>query len=98
MAVKDLNWLQAILKILFVELFADFVQKHLTPDASTALATALVSSRLDYYNSTMFHSKSPSGKTATVQNSLARVVTSSTRFTAINHYWTDFVGYQLHLE
>ena len=56
--IKDLNRLQGIFKILFVELFADFVQKHLTSDASTALAIVLVNSRLDYYKSTMFYSKS----------------------------------------
>ena len=41
------------------------VRKHLTLDVSTALANALVSSRLDYCNSTTFPSKSPSKQTAT---------------------------------
>ena len=41
------------------------VRKHLTLDASTALANALVSSRLDYCNSTTFPSRSPSKQTAT---------------------------------
>ena len=41
------------------------VRKHLSLDASTALANALVSSRLDYCNSTTFYSKGTSGQTAT---------------------------------
>ena len=42
------------------------VRKHLNLDASTALANALVSSRLDYCNA-LLHSipKGPSGQTAT---------------------------------
>ena len=55
---------------------------HLTLDASTALANALVSSRLDYCNS-LLHSiaKVHLNKLQCVQNALARVVTKSTRFT-----------------
>ena len=59
------------------------VRKHLSLDASTALANALVSSRLDYCNS-LLHSipKVHLDKLQRVQNSLARVVTKSTRFTS----------------
>ena len=58
------------------------VRKHLTLDASTALANALVSSRLDYCNS-LLHSLPGVhlNKLQRVQNALARVVTKSTRFT-----------------
>ena len=58
-------------------------RKFLTLDASTALANALVSSRLDYCNS-LLHSipKVHLDKLQRVQNSLARVVTKSTRFTS----------------
>ena len=57
------------------------VRKHLTLDASTALANALVSSTLDYCNS-LLHSipKLHLNKLQRVQNSLARVVNESTRF------------------
>ena len=59
------------------------VRKHLSVDASTALANALVSSRLDYCNA-LLHSipKVHLDKLQRVQNSLARVVTKSTRFTS----------------
>ena len=58
------------------------VQKHLTLDASTAMANALVSSRLDYCNS-LLHSLPGVhlNKLQRVQNALVRVVTKSTRFT-----------------
>ena len=57
------------------------VRKHLTLDASTAPANALVSSRLDYCNS-LLHSipRVHLNKIQHVQNFLARVVTKSTRF------------------
>ena len=59
------------------------VRKHLTVDASTALANALVSSRLDYCNS-LLHSLPGVylNKLQRVQNALARVVTKSTRLTS----------------
>ena len=59
------------------------VRKHLTLDASTALANALVRSRLDYCNS-LLHSLPGVhlNKLLRVQNALARVVTKSTRFTS----------------
>ena len=59
------------------------VRKHLTLDASTALANALVSSRLDYCNS-LLHSLPGVhlNKLQRVQNALARVVTKSSRFTS----------------
>ena len=59
------------------------VRKHLNLDATTALANALVSSRLDYCNS-LIHSvpKVYLTKLQRVQNSLARVVTKSPKFTS----------------
>ena len=59
------------------------VRKHLTLDVSTALANALVSNRLDYCNSQL-HSipKVHLDKLQRLQNSLAKVVTKSTRFTS----------------
>ena len=56
------------------------VPKHLTLDASTALANTLVSSRLDYCNC-LQHSLPGVhlNKLQRVQNALARVVTKSTR-------------------
>ena len=59
------------------------VQKHLSLDASTVLANAPVGSRLDYCNS-LLHSipKVYLDKLQPIQNSLARVVTKSTRFTS----------------
>ena len=53
------------------------VQKHLSLDASTALANALVSSILEYCIP-----KVHLDKLECVQNSLARVVNKSTRFTS----------------
>ena len=60
-----------------------WVRKHLTLDASTAVANALVSSRLDYCNS-LLHSLPgvQLNKLERVQNALARVITKSTRFTS----------------
>ena len=70
------------------------VRKHLTLDldASTALANALVSSKLDYCNS-LLHSLPGVhlNKLQRVQNALARVVTKSTRFTG-----TESLLEQLH--
>ena len=59
------------------------VRKHLTLDASTALANALVSSRLDYCNS-LLHSLPGVhlNKLQRVQNALTRVVTKSSRLTS----------------
>ena len=59
------------------------VWKHLTLDASTALANAVVSSRLDYCNS-LLHSLPGVhlNKLQRVQNALARVVAKSARFTS----------------
>ena len=59
------------------------VSENLSLDASTALANALVSSRLDYCNSLLNSiPKVHLDKLQRVQNSLARVVTKSTRFTS----------------
>ena len=57
------------------------VRKHLSLDVSIALANALVSSRLHYCNS-LLHSnpRVPDNKLQRIQNSLAKVVTESTRF------------------
>ena len=59
------------------------IRRHLNLDASTVLANALVSSRVDYCNS-LLHSipKVHLNKLQRVQNSLARIVTKSTRFTS----------------
>ena len=73
------------------------VRKHLTLDASTALANALVSSRLDYCNS-LLHSLPGVhlNKLQHVQNALARVVTkSSLDSPALNHCWNGFIGYRI---
>ena len=59
------------------------IRKHLTVDSATSLANALVSSRLDYCNSLLkCVSKKSIGKLQRVQNSLARIVLRSTRFTS----------------
>ncbi len=59
------------------------IRKHLTEDSATALANALVSSRLDYCNSLLFSvPKCYIIKLQRVQNSLARVVTLSPRLTS----------------
>ena len=73
------------------------VRKLLTLDASTALANALVSSRLDYCNS-LLHSipKVHLDKLQRVQNSLARVVTKATSLAA-DHCLKCFIGYRLPL-
>ena len=58
------------------------VRKHLNLKTSTALANALVSSRLDYCNSLLYSvSATYLKKLQRVQNSLARVVTNSPKFT-----------------
>jgi hypothetical protein len=59
------------------------VRKHLNVNTATALANALVSSRLDYCNGLLY--KLPKvliNKLQRVQNSLARVVTNSSKFTS----------------
>ena len=57
------------------------MRKHLTIHSATALANALVSSRLDYCNSLLYSVPAKYlQKLQRVQNSLARVVTLSPRF------------------
>ena len=59
------------------------VRKHLSVDFATALANALVSSRLDYCNGLLYNvPKVLLKKLQRVQNSLARVVTNSCRLTS----------------
>ena len=59
------------------------IRKHLTLDSATALANALVSSRLDYCNSLLYAVPAKYlNKLQRVQNSLARVVTMSPRLTS----------------
>ena len=59
------------------------VRKHLNSDVSTALANALVSSRLDYCNYLLnYIPKVLIDKLHRVQSSLARVVTKYTSFTS----------------
>ena len=57
------------------------IRKHLTLNSATALANALVSSRLDYCNSLLYSvPKYYLQKLQRIQNSLSRVVTLSPRF------------------
>ena len=59
------------------------VRKHLSLNTSTALANALVSSRLDYCNSLLYSAPAKYlTKLQRVQNSLARVVTLSPKLTS----------------
>lgn len=59
------------------------IRKHLTVNTATALANALVSSRLDYCNGLLYNlPKVLTNKLQRVQNSLARVVTNSSKFTS----------------
>jgi hypothetical protein len=59
------------------------VRKHLNVNSATALANALVSSRLDYCNSLIYNvPKVLLNKLQRVQNSLARVVTNSCKLTS----------------
>ena len=58
------------------------IRKHLSDDVAVSLANALVSSRLDYCNSLLYGIPAKYiSKFQRVQDSLARVVTRSTRFT-----------------
>ena len=59
------------------------IRKHLTLDTAISLANALVSSRLDYCNSLLNGvSKKFISKLQRVQNSLARIVSRSSRLTS----------------
>ena len=60
------------------------VRRFLTHDASVLVANALVSSRLDYYNS-LFRSLSKFNlrKLQCIQNSAARIVSNTSRYTSI---------------
>ena len=59
------------------------IRKHLDMDTAIALANALVSSRLDYCNALLCGiPKKYLNKLQRVQNSLARVVTKTSRFTS----------------
>ena len=76
---------QNVCKICFVQL-RDFrhVRRFLTHDASVLVANALVSSRLDYCNS-LFRSLSKFNlhKLQCIQNSAARIVSNTSRYTSI---------------
>ena len=79
-----LNFIFCLLRLMLLTVILSYFYKlNLNLDASTALANALVSSRLDYCNS-LLHSipKVHLDKLQRVQSSLARVVTKSTRFTS----------------
>jgi len=75
----------AICKSCFVNL-RDFrrIRRHLTKDVAISLANALVSSRLDYCNS-LFRSLSRKDlhKLQCIQNTLARIVTNTSKFSHI---------------
>ena len=60
------------------------IRRFLTHNASVLVANALVGSRLDYCNS-LFRSlsKSDLGKLQCIQNSAARIVTNTSRYTSI---------------
>ena len=60
--------------------------RHLPLSAATALANSLVSSKLDYYNSLYSGiSQSNLNKLQRIQNSLARVITNTSKYQHINH-------------
>ena len=77
---------QSICKGRFAQL-RDFrcVRRYLTTEASTLVANALVSSRLDYCNS-LFRSLSKFNinKLQCIQNSAARIVTNTSRFSSMS--------------
>ena len=59
------------------------IRKHLDTNTATAVANALVSSRLDYCNSLLYSvPKKYIHKLQCVQNTLARIVTQTNRFTS----------------
>ena len=60
------------------------IRQFLTHDASVSVANAFVSSRLDYYNS-LFRSLSKVNlhRLQSIQNSAARIVTNSSKYTRI---------------
>ena len=59
------------------------IRKHLSTDIAVSLANALVSSRLDYCNSLLYSiSRSDLKKLQRIQNTLARIVTKTNRFTS----------------
>ena len=62
------------------------VRRFLTHDVSVLVANALVSSRLDYCNS-LFRSLSKFNlhKLQCIQNSAARIVSNTSRYTSITH-------------
>ena len=79
------KYVQNVFKTCVVQLH-DFrhVRRFLTRDASVLVAYALVSSRLDYYNS-LFRSLSKFNlrKLECIQNSAARIVSNTSRYTSI---------------
>ena len=59
------------------------IRKHLDNNTATALANALISSRLDYCNSLLYSvPKAHIDKLQCVQNALARIITNSSRYTS----------------
>ena len=59
------------------------IRKHLDNNTATALANALISSRLDYCNSLLYLvPKAHIYKLQRVQNALTRIVTNSNRYTS----------------
>ena len=73
------------------------VRKHLNLDASTALANALVSSKLDYCNF-LLHSI-PKVHLDKLQRVILwlELSLSPLDLPAANHCWTGFIGYNLPL-
>ena len=61
------------------------IRKHLDINTATALANALVSSRIDYCNSLLYSlPKIHVQKLQHIQNALARVVTNSSCYTSVS--------------
>ena len=70
--------------------------RHLLPlSAATALANSLVSSKLDYCNS-LYNgiSQANLNKIQRIQNTLARVVTNTSKFEHIKQYSKNYIGFQ----
>ena len=66
------------------------IRKHLTRDAAISVANALVGSRLDYCNSLLYNAPVVwLSKLQRVQNTLARIVTRSSRNTSISPVLKD---------
>ena len=74
------------------------IRQFLTHDASVLVANALASSRLDYCNS-LFRSFSKFNlrKLHCIQNSAARIVSNTSRYTSITHVLKNCIVYWLNI-